>query len=574
MNLKKGARNMFARKNFYVTFISCFALLLAVTLLFACASNDDGSAAITYTDKTISLPIYRCDDVYRTDDTPTHGNGTITLAIEGSGFEVTDCQLLLCDDGCEQNAVVSRASQGYAVAYNTVLAREFEGNYPTRAFSMGIPEPMVDDLIKQGIYEKFVDELEREYYYLLSLDRTHYAYICIEPMEGTQKVENEAEIIDGIIKNVNVSFSSHPAADTTEPPVITSQPIEYILPLECNSASREYLYPVSAYGDVLYYAYSTYSNVGIYPSTEGYTNGYVTVAKRNDFTTPGILYYTYRITCKDGAVVSVEEVETIIKPAVLENGKPYSGKLEGEHRTKSYGAGGIRSMYIVFSGDNVEIYSYIDGTDAGGKYFGPYEYDETTGYFSADLTFEWRDGSTMELKQEPAGTVTGHIYEYCGFVHFICDSLENKMLSVSESTPLPMTFAMPHEEDTGSQGTGLYKRAERFLWGEFHRVYDPYYDVQSLTISDWKENGNEATFNYNMTYIYYNRDPDKVEYIRQAKAEDEERYKEMYEDYLAPKQMNCTFKVVQNGEEIELYANVSPTGIEWERRSIDDYVMR
>lgn len=567
---------MLTRKNFYTVFTICLSILLTATLLFACAPADNGAdTVIEGADQTLPLQIYRCDDVYRTDDTPTHGEGTVTLAIEGTGFEVTDCQLLFCDDGCEQSAVVSRASQGYAVAYNTVLTRKLEGNYPTFVFSMGIPEPMVEDLIKQGIYEQFVEELEREYYYLLKLDRTYYAYICIEPMEGTEKLENEAEIVDGIVKNAKISFSNHPAADTSEQPIITTQPIEYILPLECNTANREYLYPVSAYGDVLYYAYSTYANVGIYPLTEGYGTGYVTVAKRNDFTTPSTYYYTYRITCKDGAVTSTEEVETIIKPAVLENGKPYAGKLEGEHQSKSYSYyGDLRMRTVVFSGDNVEIYSYIDGTDAGGKYFGPYQYDETTGYFSAELTFEYHDGSTMELKQNPAGKVSGWIYEYCGFVHFICENEKVAGLTVSENDPLPMTFAMPTIEDTASEGTALYKKAKKFLWSEFHRVFDPYYDIQSLTISNWEENGNEATFNYNMTYIYYNRDPDKVEYIRQAKEVDEERYKMLYEDYLAPKQMNCEFKFVLNGEEIELYANVSPTGTEWERRNIDDYVMR
>ncbi len=565
---------MLTRKNFYTVFIICLLMLLTTTLLFACAPshNCGGHTAAEGTDNTISLSIYRCGDVYRTDDTPTHGEGTVTLAIENSGFEVTDCEILLCDDGCALTAVVSRASQGYAVAYDTVLAREFEGNYQSYAFSMGIPEPMVDDLIKQGIYHQFVDELEREYYYLLKLDDTHFAYICIEPSEGIAKAENEAEMVDSIIKNARVSFSSTPAEDTTEPPVITTQPYEYTLPLECNTANREYLYPVSVYGDVLYYAYSTYSNVGIY--AEGNGIGYVTVAKRNDFTTPGILYYTYRITCKDGAVVSVEEVETITKPAVLENGKPYTGKLQGEHCTKSYTYNGdLRMRTVVFSGDNVEIYSYIDGTDAGGKYFGPYEYDEATGYFSADLMFEWRDGSTMELKQKPVGTVSGRIYEYCGFVHFICENEKVAGLTVSESDPLPMTFAFPVAGSSSLDSTVLYKKAEKFLWGEFHRVFDPYYDVQGLTISNWQENGNEATFNYNMTYIYYNRDPDKVEYIRQAKAEDEERYKKMYADYLAPKEMNCQFKIVLHDEEIELYANVSPTGTKWERRNIADYVM-
>lgn len=227
MNLKKGAKIMLKRKKFYTIVIRCLSILLIATLLYACAPNDNGGsdavttvgdgngngdgdtvATIEGTDETIALQIYRCDDVYRTKDTLTHGAGTVTLAIEGTGFEVTDCELLLCDDGCEPTSVVSRASQGYAIAYNTVLSREFDGNYPTSAFSLQIPEGMADGFAGQDEYERTAEKLEREYLYLLKLDGTHYAYICIKHLEDTERLENEAAIIDGIIKNARVEFTA------------------------------------------------------------------------------------------------------------------------------------------------------------------------------------------------------------------------------------------------------------------------------------------------------------------------------------------------------------------------------
>ncbi len=128
--------------------------------------------------------------------------------------------------------------------------------------------------------------------------------------------------------------------------------------------------------------------------------------------------------------------------------------------------------------------------------------------------------------------------------------------------------------DTGSdisRQSELFKKAEAFLNEEFHRVYDPYYDILDLTISDWNENGNEAAFLYTMTTQYYNRDPDTVDFIKAAK-DDPERYEMMYNDYLAPKVVNYFFKVVLNGDEIELYSNESPTGVEWKPRMIDDYI--
>lgn len=44
----------------------------------------------------------------------------------------------------------------------------------------------------------------------------------------------------------------------------------------------------------------------------------------------------------------------------------------------------------------------------------------------------------------------------------------------------------------------------------------------------------------------------------------------MYNDYLAPKKSNFFFKIDIEGDEIALYSNESPTGVEWEPRQISD----
>ena len=46
----------------------------------------------------------------------------------------------------------------------------------------------------------------------------------------------------------------------------------------------------------------------------------------------------------------------------------------------------------------------------------------------------------------------------------------------------------------------------------------------------------------------------------------------MYNDYLAPKERHFYFKIVIEGDEIALYSNESPTGVEWEPRQISDYI--
>ncbi len=126
--------------------------------------------------------------------------------------------------------------------------------------------------------------------------------------------------------------------------------------------------------------------------------------------------------------------------------------------------------------------------------------------------------------------------------------------------------------EENEEKSSLYTKTEEYLKEEFERVYTPYYDIQSLEISSWNERANYATFFYKMTYLYYNRDPDTVEYIKEAK-ENGSSYEVLYEDYLALKESNYDFKVILNGGELELYSNQSPVGEKWERIAVDDFIL-
>lgn len=150
--------------------------------------------------------IYLCDDVYRSDDTLTHGTGSISLPMGQDILKVEDYDILLCSDGCDPTAVVSRASQGYAPVYRVVADGEIDGNFKVLKFKMEIPEPMLEDIKKQGVYEQITEEIESQYYYLLVLDEKHYAYIHLERVEGAEKIESEAELADAIVKNARISF--------------------------------------------------------------------------------------------------------------------------------------------------------------------------------------------------------------------------------------------------------------------------------------------------------------------------------------------------------------------------------
>ncbi len=113
--------------------------------------------------------------------------------------------------------------------------------------------------------------------------------------------------------------------------------------------------------------------------------------------------------------------------------------------------------------------------------------------------------------------------------------------------------------------TDLYDKTYAMLYERFHELYSMNYNIQALTITNWqeKDGGEEARFYLNMSHIYYNRDPDKVEYIQDAKTGEPENYQRLYDDYLNIHQGNYFLKVVQENGTLALYVNQAPKGIEW-----------
>ncbi|MBQ2767703.1 MAG: hypothetical protein IJF49_06455 [Clostridia bacterium] len=152
---------------------------------------------------------------------------------------------------------------------------------------------------------------------------------------------------------------------------------------------------------------------------------------------------TYRVTSKGGYIESVEEVETFTKDKVLKDGKPYTGNLDGMFTCCAYRfkQGNFNYDFLHHS-----IYMQSDGTiyansglvGTGGPmgYEGTYQYDEKTGDFTAKLV--GRYANEGEVTIYPEAEVKGKLYEYGGFVHFVCESSSIPSLTVND--PLPLTF--------------------------------------------------------------------------------------------------------------------------------------
>ena len=198
----------------------------------------------------------------------------------------------------------------------------------------------------------------------------------------------------------------------------------------------DYVIPVAVYGEI-----HPYVNPDRYaPSVQ--TNeyspdgmGYVTFGIANDMRAPNVCsrYYTYRITQKGGYIASIEEAETITKEIVLRNGKPYSGNLDGQYTGIAYNH--VRTVTV--SGDEISVSSYLSGTDAGGTYIGTYIYDPASGSFWAELAFQYHDNGT--LVTNPVQPISGKLYEYGGFIHFVCRSSNISTLDVNEELPITLT---------------------------------------------------------------------------------------------------------------------------------------
>lgn len=124
-----------------------------------------------------------------------------------------------------------------------------------------------------------------------------------------------------------------------------------------------------------------------------------------------------------------------------------------------------------------------------------------------------------------------------------------------------------------------YDKISAYLKEECINVFSPYYELIDFIISDYKEevvNGSvEAVFNYKVIDKNYDRDPDTVEYIKEAKERGDKNYQQLYDEYLQPKESNFYFKAVidKNGE-ITLYSKNLAIDDEWEETEISNYIIK
>lgn len=124
-----------------------------------------------------------------------------------------------------------------------------------------------------------------------------------------------------------------------------------------------------------------------------------------------------------------------------------------------------------------------------------------------------------------------------------------------------------------------YDKISAYMEEECRKAFSPYYELLEFQISNYQEevvNGNvEATFLYSLIHKNYDKDPDTVGYIKEAKESGNKNYQQMYDEYLQPREMNFHLKVIiSENDVITLYSNVSPNGIEWEETKMTDFILK
>ncbi len=113
-----------------------------------------------------------------------------------------------------------------------------------------------------------------------------------------------------------------------------------------------------------------------------------------------------------------------------------------------------------------------------------------------------------------------------------------------------------------------------YIAGLFTDGYSSYYQVKGFEFTNVEhtltDTGIEITFFLKMINQNFYKDPDTVEYIKEAKENNSKHYQQLYDEYNQPKESNYDLKFtakIDNGEidvsSIQLFTNVHPKGVEY-----------
>lgn len=118
----------------------------------------------------------------------------------------------------------------------------------------------------------------------------------------------------------------------------------------------------------------------------------------------------------------------------------------------------------------------------------------------------------------------------------------------------------------------------------FVPAYTPYYQMKGFKVSDLRyyedDIGIEFEFIFTMVHQNYYKDPDTVDYIKEAKENNSKNYQQLYDEYNQPQEGNFYLKFtanIINGQidenSIQVFTNISPVGVEYVPFNVEDYII-
>lgn len=132
---------------------------------------------------------------------------------------------------------------------------------------------------------------------------------------------------------------------------------------------------------------------------------------------------------------------------------------------------------------------------------------------------------------------------------------------------------------TDEETNEVYEQIKKYLWEEAEKAFSPYYELLDYDISLYEEyeteEGYEVFLNYKIIHKNFDKDPDTVDYIKRAKESGDKNYQTLYDEYLAPKDMNMYLKIKIDKEgKITLFTDVDPTSnSQWEEVVMQDFIL-
>lgn len=127
----------------------------------------------------------------------------------------------------------------------------------------------------------------------------------------------------------------------------------------------------------------------------------------------------------------------------------------------------------------------------------------------------------------------------------------------------PNTTIIASENSGDSEEFDYKEYIGNYLWEESKKALSSQYELLGFKIEDYEEEYADgiydAVFNYKIFYKNYDKDPDTVPHIKEAKEKGSPNYKNLYNKYLDKMEMNIEVRGIKYADgDVVLYEDSSP----------------